>query len=106
VFTVSPSIAPEIYRIAPGFRALSIYVKAAPVLNPDTGETALREASEAVLAGEPEWAESHLAAWAEVFNSLAPNPNAPLVQPMHYVSAYYVTVRCQHSIPSLIFITP
>ena len=53
MLTVSPSISPEIYRIAPGFRALSICVKAAPVLNPGTGETALREACEAVLAGEP-----------------------------------------------------
>ena len=48
MLTVSPSIAPEIYRIAPGFRALSICVKAAPVLHPDAGEIALREACEAV----------------------------------------------------------
>lgn len=54
MLTVSPSIAPEIYRIAPGFRALSIYVKAVPVFNPDIGETTLREACEAVLTGEPE----------------------------------------------------
>ena len=74
MFTVSPSIAPEIYRIAPGFRALSIYVKAAPVLTPDIGETALREACEAVLAGEPEWAESHLAAWADVFQKFGAKP--------------------------------
>ena len=67
MLTVTPSIAPEIYRIAPGFRALSICVKAAPVLHPDAGEIALREACEAVLAGEPEWAGSHLAAWADVF---------------------------------------
>ncbi|HAN1338537.1 TPA: B3/4 domain-containing protein [Escherichia coli] len=74
MLTVSPSIAPEIYRIAPGFRALSICVKAAPVLNPDIGETALREACEAVLVGEPEWAESHLAAWAEVFQKFGAKP--------------------------------
>jgi DNA/RNA-binding domain of Phe-tRNA-synthetase-like protein len=74
VLTVSPSIAPEIYRIAPGFRALSIYVNAAPVLNPDIGETALREACEAVLVGEPEWAESHLAAWAEIFQTFGAKP--------------------------------
>lgn len=75
MLTVSPSIAPEIYRIAPGFRALSIYVNAAPVLNPDIGETALREACEAVLVGEPEWAaESHLAAWAEIFQTFGAKP--------------------------------
>lgn len=74
MLTVSPSIAPEIYRIAPGFRALSVYVKAAPVLNPDIGETALREACEAVLAGEPEWAEAHLTAWAEVVQKFGAKP--------------------------------
>lgn len=70
----SPSIAPEVYRTAPGFRALSIYVKAAPVLNPEVGEAALREACEAVLAGRPEWAEAHLAAWADVFQSFGAKP--------------------------------
>jgi DNA/RNA-binding domain of Phe-tRNA-synthetase-like protein len=74
VLTVSPSIAPEIYRIAPGFRALSICVKAVPVLNPGIGETALQEACKAVLAGEPEWAESHLVAWAEVFQTFGAKP--------------------------------
>jgi Uncharacterized conserved protein len=74
VFTVSPSIAPEIYRIAPGFRALSICVKAAPVQNPDAGEIALQAACEAVLANEPEWAGSHLAAWAEVFQKFGAKP--------------------------------
>src|SRR5688572_32967251 len=43
---VSPSISPEIYRIAPGFRALSICVKAAPVADERVGEVALREACE------------------------------------------------------------
>ena len=74
MFTVSPSIAPEIYRIAPGFRALSICVKAAPVQNPDAGEIALQAACEAVLANEPEWAGSHLAAWAEVFQKFGAKP--------------------------------
>jgi DNA/RNA-binding domain of Phe-tRNA-synthetase-like protein len=106
VLTVSPSIAPEIYRIAPGFRALSICVKAAPVLHPDAGEIALREACEAVLAGEPEWAGSHLAAWADVFQKFGAKPKRTLAQLMRYVSAYYVTERCPRSIPSLIFITP
>ncbi|WP_392431314.1 B3/4 domain-containing protein [Yersinia sp. HM-2024] len=74
MLTVSPSIAPEVYAIAPGFRALSIYVQAAPVLNPQVGETALKEACDAVLAGAPEWADSHLAAWAEVFQAFGAKP--------------------------------
>ncbi len=73
MLTVSPSIAPEIYRIA-RFRALSICVKAAPVLHPDAGEIALREACEAVLAGEPEWAGSHLTARADVFQKFGAKP--------------------------------
>lgn len=74
MFTLSASIAPEVYAIAPGFRALSISVQAAPVLNPQVGETALKDACEAVLAGTPEWAESHLAAWAEVFQAFGAKP--------------------------------
>ena len=74
MLTVSPSIAPEIFRIAPGFRALSIYVEAAPVFHPDIGHKALQEACEVILAGEPEWAESHLAAWDEVFQKFGAKP--------------------------------
>ena len=71
---VSPSIAPEVYGIAPGFRALSIYVQAAPVLNPHVGKMALKEACEAGLAGNPDWAEAHLSAWAEAFKGFGAKP--------------------------------
>lgn len=74
MLTVSPSIAAEVYDIAPGFRALSIYVQAAPVLNPHIGDAVLKEACEAVLMGVPTWAESHLAAWAEVFQRFGAKP--------------------------------
>ncbi|ELD0440785.1 B3/4 domain-containing protein [Escherichia coli] len=74
MFIVSPSIASEIYAIAPDFRALSISVQAAPVLNPQVGELVLKEACKSVLAGVPEWAESHLAAWAEVFQTFGAKP--------------------------------
>jgi len=72
---VSPSISPEIYRIAPGFRALSIYVEAAPVADEQVGEVALREACAAVMAGQPVWAEAHLNAWAEVFRAFGAKPS-------------------------------
>ncbi|QEW31684.1 hypothetical protein D0N50_08345 [Erwinia billingiae] len=72
--TVSPSISPEIYRIAPGFRALSISVEATTVADEQVGEVALREACEAVLAGHPAWAEAHLNAWAEVFRAFGAKP--------------------------------
>lgn len=74
MFTLSASIAPEVYAIASGFRALSISVQAAPVLNPQVGETALKEACEAVLAGTPQWAEAHLSAWADVFQAFGAKP--------------------------------
>lgn len=69
-----PSISPEIYRLAPGFRALSINVEAAPLTDKRIGENALKEACQAVLAGQPAWAESHLSAWADVFRAFGAKP--------------------------------
>lgn len=74
MFNISPSISPEVYGIAPGFRALSIFVQAAPVLNPGVGEAALKEACEAVQIGIPEWAEAHMTAWADVFQGFGAKP--------------------------------
>lgn len=74
MLTVSPSISPEIYQQVPGFRALSIYVKATPLVSPEIGENALKEACTAVLSGTPAWAEAHLAAWAEVFRGFGAKP--------------------------------
>ncbi|MGD8106406.1 B3/B4 domain-containing protein [Pantoea sp. FN0302] len=71
---VLPSISPEIYRIAPGFRALSINVEAAPVADKRVGDVALEEACKAVLAGQPAWAEAHLSAWADVFRAFGAKP--------------------------------
>ncbi|MBI6183795.1 B3/4 domain-containing protein [Serratia proteamaculans] len=71
---VSPSISPDIYRIAPGFRALSISVEATPVADERVGEVALQEACEAVLSGQPAWAEAHLNAWADVFRAFGAKP--------------------------------
>lgn len=71
---VLPSISPEIDLLAPGFRALSISVEAAPVADERVGEVALREACEAVLSGQPAWAEAHLDAWADVFRSFGAKP--------------------------------
>lgn len=75
---VSPSINPEIYRIAPGFRALSISVEATPMADERVGEVALREACESVQAGQPAWAEANLNAWAEVFRAFGAKPKRTL----------------------------
>jgi len=69
VSALIPSIAPEIYRLAPGFRALSINVTAAQVTDSEVGRAELLAACESVLAGKPEWADAHLSGWAEVFRS-------------------------------------
>lgn len=69
-----PSISSDIGRIAPGFRALSIVVKAAAVSCPQSGADALREACEDVLAGKPHWADNHLNAWSEVFRAFGAKP--------------------------------
>lgn len=71
---VLPSISAEIARIAPGFRALSIVVEAAPVTDMSVGERALHEACQAVLAGEPQWASAHMAAWGAVFEKFGAKP--------------------------------
>ncbi|HCB3101140.1 TPA: B3/4 domain-containing protein [Klebsiella aerogenes] len=69
-----PSISPQLAGIAPGFRALSITVNAAPLGDASIGEAALASACQAVLAGEPAWAEGHLAAWSTVFKAFGAKP--------------------------------
>ncbi|TLP70187.1 hypothetical protein FEA48_25075 [Pseudomonas nitroreducens] len=71
---VTPWIDPAIAAIAPGFRALSITVEAAPILHPEVAEQALQRACAALAAGEPAWGDAHLAAWAEVFRRFGAKP--------------------------------
>lgn len=72
--TLSPSISAAIYDLAPGFRALSICVNAAPVTAPQIGSEALSKACTAVLAGEPSWAAAHIEAWDNVFKLFGAKP--------------------------------
>lgn len=74
MFTVQPSIDPVLAGIAPGFRALSITVEAAPLLHPHIAEAALAEACASVAAGDAPWADAHLAAWAVVFTRFGAKP--------------------------------
>jgi DNA/RNA-binding domain of Phe-tRNA-synthetase-like protein len=71
---VTPQIAPAIATLAPGFRALSITVDAAPILHPEVAEQARQRACAALAAGEPAWGDAHLAAWAEVFRRFGAKP--------------------------------
>ncbi|MEN0585696.1 MULTISPECIES: B3/4 domain-containing protein [unclassified Kosakonia] len=74
MLSVQPSIDARLAVIAPGFRALSVYVDAAQLLNPQVGEAALASACEFVAAGGPAWAEAHLTAWDEVFKRFGAKP--------------------------------
>lgn len=74
-----PSISPELARIAPGFRALSINVIAAPVRDAQVGEIALKEACQAVLNGQPAWAQAHINAWRAVFKAFGAKPKRTLL---------------------------
>lgn len=71
---VMPSIDPVIFNLAPGFRALSITVQAAPIRHPQVAGQALASACVAVMAGQPAWADGHLQAWAEVFRGFGAKP--------------------------------
>ena len=74
MFSAHPSISPDVARLAPGFRALSISVSAAPLVNVSLGEETLRIACEEVLNGQPVWAEAHLNAWSETFRAFGAKP--------------------------------
>lgn len=74
MLTVLPSISRDIANLAPGFRALSIVVEAAPITNPEVATTALVRACKSVQSGDVGWADAHLSAWAEVFRKFGSKP--------------------------------
>lgn len=71
---VTPSIDPRLTGIAPGFRALSILVEAAPITQPDVASAALAQACQQVLTDDVAWAEAHLSAWDDVFRAFGTKP--------------------------------
>lgn len=71
---VTPSIDSRLAGIAPGFRALSILVEAAPIIHPEVAPAALAQACQQVLNDDVPWAEDHLAAWDEVFKAFGAKP--------------------------------
>jgi len=74
MLSVVPSIDPAVAQLAPGFRALSIVVQAAPITRPQIASEALARACQSVTAGGPDWAAAHLQAWAEVFRRFGAKP--------------------------------
>lgn len=71
---LTPSIDPRLAGIAPGFRALSIVVEAAPITAPEVASAALARACQQVLNDDFSWAGAHLAAWDEVFKAFGAKP--------------------------------
>lgn len=74
MITLKPIISPEIFQLAPDFKAMSINVQAAPVVNADFGKEALRRACVEYIQTPPPWAEGHLEAWAQVFQKFGAKP--------------------------------
>lgn len=71
---VQPTIDSRIYEIAPGYRAISISVQAAPIVNQDVATRFLEAACKQTLEGGPTWANDHLNSWAEVFKKFGVKP--------------------------------
>lgn len=74
MLSVLPSISDDVANLAPGFRALSIVVEAAPITNRDVASKALAQACKSVQSGDVDWAEAHLTAWADVFRKFGAKP--------------------------------
>lgn len=69
-----PTVEPAVLTLAPGFRALSLFVDAKPVAASHVAAEAALRAANAVKQGGPAWAEQHLAAWAETFRAFGAKP--------------------------------
>ncbi|TKJ74511.1 hypothetical protein PspCFBP13508_00070 [Pseudomonas sp. CFBP13508] len=74
MLSVVPSIDPAVAQLAPGFRALSIVVQAAPITQAYVADEALAKACQTVANGGPAWAHAHLQAWADVFRQFGAKP--------------------------------
>lgn len=71
---VVPSIDSGVSRIAPGFRALSISVEAAKIVDTGIASEALSRACRSLADRDVAWAEAHSSAWAEVFRAFGAKP--------------------------------
>lgn len=71
---VTPSIDPRLKGIAPGFRALSILVAAAPITHPEVASAVLAQACQQMLNDDVPWAQAHLDEWDNVFKAFGAKP--------------------------------
>ena len=84
---VTPSIDSRLVGIAPGFRALSILVEAAPITQPEVAPAALAQACQQMLNDDVPRAENHLAAGMRCLKPLVQNPNVRPARPRPCASA-------------------
>ncbi|MBB4009800.1 B3/B4 domain-containing protein [Allorhizobium taibaishanense] len=70
-----PVIDTDIKKIAPDFRAISILVDAKDAPRGKISNDFLGEACDFVRTGGPQWADAHLASWAEVYTRFGAKPN-------------------------------
>lgn len=70
-----PVIDSRISTIAPGFRAISILVDAVSAGRGALDPEILQSACASVVAGGPDWAEPHLASWADAYQRFGAKPN-------------------------------
>lgn len=70
-----PTIDPAMAPIAPGFRAVNLFVDAHGAAPAALDPAILAGACRTVREGGPAWAEAHLANWAEVYVRFGAKPN-------------------------------
>jgi len=70
-----PIIDPTISTIAPGFRAISLFVEAHGAATTSLDPAVLKDACRIVQEGGPAWAEAHLSSWADVYSRFGAKPN-------------------------------
>ncbi|WP_458376561.1 B3/B4 domain-containing protein [Pseudomonas pergaminensis] len=74
MLSVHPSIDPRVAELAPGFRAVSVVVEAAPIVNPGVAAQAMERAYKVVASGTSNWTDAHLEAWGEAFRKFGAKP--------------------------------
>ncbi|MUZ75889.1 hypothetical protein GOZ90_24825 [Agrobacterium vitis] len=70
-----PVIDERLRQIAPGFRAVSIHVDATSAGQESLDPRVLAQACNIAIAGGPDWAEAHLASWADTYIRFGAKPN-------------------------------
>lgn len=70
----SPIIDPDVCRLAPGFRAVSVSCDATGLERRSDDADVLAEACRFAANGGPAWAEDHFSSWAEVYSRFGAKP--------------------------------